>query len=41
VDALDARGRLAGPSAAAARPEVPKAFAKQAMQEAGVPTPAG
>jgi phosphoribosylamine--glycine ligase len=39
VDALDARGRLAfGPSAAAARLEGSKAFAKQAMEEAGVPT---
>jgi phosphoribosylamine---glycine ligase len=39
VDALDARGRLAfGPSAAAARLEGSKAFAKQAMDEAGVPT---
>ena len=39
VDALDARGHLAfGPSAAAARLEGSKAFAKQAMEEAGVPT---
>jgi phosphoribosylamine---glycine ligase len=39
VDALDARGRLVfGPSAAAARLEGSKAFAKQAMDEAGVPT---
>ncbi len=39
VDALDARGHLAfGPSAAAARLEGSKAFAKQAMVEAGVPT---
>jgi phosphoribosylamine--glycine ligase len=39
VDALDARGRLAfGPSAAAAQLEGSKAFAKQAMEEAGVPT---
>jgi len=39
VDALNARGRLAfGPSAAAARLEGSKAFAKQAMEEAGVPT---
>jgi phosphoribosylamine--glycine ligase len=39
VDALDARGRLAfGPSAAAARLEGSKAFAKQAMDESGVPT---
>jgi phosphoribosylamine---glycine ligase len=39
VDALDRRGRLAfGPTAAAARLESSKAFAKQAMEEAGVPT---
>ncbi|HWY18287.1 MAG TPA: phosphoribosylamine--glycine ligase [Solirubrobacteraceae bacterium] len=39
VDALDARGHLAfGPSAAAAQLEGSKAFAKQAMAEAGVPT---
>ncbi|HWY91165.1 MAG TPA: phosphoribosylamine--glycine ligase [Solirubrobacteraceae bacterium] len=39
VDALDARGHLAfGPSAAAARLEGSKAFAKQVMEEAGVPT---
>ncbi len=39
VDALDARGRLVfGPTAAAARLEGSKAFAKQAMEEAGVPT---
>jgi phosphoribosylamine--glycine ligase len=39
VDALDARGHLAfGPSAAAACLEGSKAFAKQAMEEAGVPT---
>ncbi len=39
VDALDVRGRLAfGPSAAAARLEGSKAFAKRAMEEAGVPT---
>jgi phosphoribosylamine--glycine ligase len=39
VDALDARGHLVfGPSAAAARLEGSKAFAKQAMAEAGVPT---
>jgi phosphoribosylamine---glycine ligase len=39
VDALDARGHLAfGPSAAAARLEGSKAFAKQAMEQAGVPT---
>jgi phosphoribosylamine---glycine ligase len=39
VDELDRRGRLAfGPSAAAARLEGSKAFAKQAMEEAGVPT---
>ena len=39
VDALDVRGRFAfGPSAAAARLEGSKAFAKQAMEEAGVPT---
>jgi phosphoribosylamine--glycine ligase len=39
VDALDARGHLAfGPSAAAAQLEGSKAFAKQAMEEAGVPT---
>jgi phosphoribosylamine--glycine ligase len=39
VDALDARGHLAfGPSAEAARLEGSKAFAKQAMEEAGVPT---
>jgi phosphoribosylamine---glycine ligase len=39
VDALDSRGHLAfGPSAAAARLEGSKAFAKQAMEEARVPT---
>jgi phosphoribosylamine---glycine ligase len=39
VDALDRRGRMAfGPSAAAARLEGSKAFAKQAMDDAGVPT---
>jgi phosphoribosylamine---glycine ligase len=39
VDALEARGHLVfGPSAAAAELEGSKAFAKQAMQEAGVPT---
>ncbi len=39
VDALDSRGRLAfGPTAAAARLESSKAFAKQVMEEAGVPT---
>jgi phosphoribosylamine--glycine ligase len=39
VDALDARGHLVfGPCAAAARLESSKAFAKQAMEEAGVPT---
>ncbi|MFI5005630.1 MAG: phosphoribosylamine--glycine ligase [Solirubrobacterales bacterium] len=39
VDELDRRGRLAfGPSAAAARLESSKAFAKQVMEEAGVPT---
>jgi phosphoribosylamine---glycine ligase len=39
VDALDRRGHLAfGPSAAAARLESSKAFAKQLMEEAGVPT---
>jgi phosphoribosylamine---glycine ligase len=39
VDALDRRGHLAfGPTAAAARLESSKAFAKQAMEEAGVPT---
>jgi phosphoribosylamine---glycine ligase len=39
VDALDARGHLAfGPSAAAARLEGSKAFAKRAMEQAGVPT---
>ena len=39
VDELDARGRLAfGPSAAAARLEGSKAFAKQAMEEAEIPT---
>ncbi len=39
VDALDARGHLAfGPSAAAAQLEGSKAFAKQAMEQAGVPT---
>ncbi|HVR04697.1 MAG TPA: phosphoribosylamine--glycine ligase [Solirubrobacteraceae bacterium] len=39
VDELDRRGRLAfGPTAAAARLEGSKAFAKQAMEEAGVPT---
>jgi phosphoribosylamine--glycine ligase len=39
VDALDARGHLAfGPTAAAARLEGSKAFAKQAMEESGVPT---
>lgn len=39
VDALDARGHLAfGPSAAAAQLEGSKAFAKHAMEQAGVPT---
>ena len=39
VDALAARGHLAfGPSAAAAMLEGSKAFAKEAMEEAGVPT---
>jgi phosphoribosylamine---glycine ligase len=39
VDALDARGHMAfGPCAAAARLEGSKAYAKQAMEEAGVPT---
>ncbi len=39
VDALAARGHAAfGPSAAAARLEGSKAFAKQAMEQAGVPT---
>ncbi len=39
VDALAARGRAAfGPSAAAARLEGSKAFAKEAMVQAGVPT---
>ena len=39
VDALDRRGHLVfGPCAAAARLESSKAFAKQAMEEAGVPT---
>jgi phosphoribosylamine---glycine ligase len=39
VDALDGRGHLAfGPCAAAARLESSKAFAKQAMEEAHVPT---
>ncbi len=39
VDALVARGHLAfGPSAAAAMLEGSKAFAKEAMEEAGVPT---
>ena len=39
VDELDRRGRFAfGPTAAAARLEGSKAFAKQAMEEAGVPT---
>jgi phosphoribosylamine--glycine ligase len=39
ADALDARGHLVfGPSAAAACLEGSKAFAKQAMDEAGVPT---
>ncbi|HEV2998213.1 MAG TPA: phosphoribosylamine--glycine ligase, partial [Solirubrobacteraceae bacterium] len=39
VDALAERGRPAfGPSAAAARLEGSKAFAKEAMEEAGVPT---
>jgi phosphoribosylamine---glycine ligase len=39
VDALDARGHLAfGPSAAAAELEGSKAFAKHAMEQAGVPT---
>jgi phosphoribosylamine---glycine ligase len=39
VDELDRRGRLAfGPSAAAARLESSKAFAKQIMEQAGVPT---
>jgi phosphoribosylamine--glycine ligase len=41
VDELAARGRPAfGPTAAAARLEGSKAFAKQAMEEAGVPTAA-
>jgi phosphoribosylamine--glycine ligase len=41
VDALDGRGRLVfGPCAGAARLEGSKAFAKQAMEEAGVPTAA-
>jgi phosphoribosylamine--glycine ligase len=39
ADALAARGRTAfGPSAAAAQLEGSKAYAKQAMEEAGVPT---
>jgi phosphoribosylamine--glycine ligase len=39
VDVLAARGHLAfGPSAAAARLESSKAFAKEMMEEAGVPT---
>jgi phosphoribosylamine--glycine ligase len=39
VDKLDRRGHLAfGPTAAAARLESSKAFAKQIMEEAGVPT---
>jgi phosphoribosylamine--glycine ligase len=39
IDALDARGHLAfGPSAAAAQLESSKAYAKLAMEEAGVPT---
>ncbi|HEY7951855.1 MAG TPA: phosphoribosylamine--glycine ligase [Solirubrobacteraceae bacterium] len=39
VDALAARGHLAfGPSAAAAKLEGSKAFAKEAMEQAGVPT---
>jgi phosphoribosylamine--glycine ligase len=39
IDALDARGHLAfGPSAAAAQLEGSKAYAKQVMEEAGVPT---
>ena len=39
VDALAARGHAAfGPSAAAARLEGSKAYAKQAMEDAGVPT---
>jgi phosphoribosylamine---glycine ligase len=39
VDALDSRGHFAfGPSAAAARLESSKTFAKQIMEEAGVPT---
>src|ERR1700704_5245806 len=39
VDALAARGHLAfGPSAAAAMLEGSKAFAKEAMEQAGVPT---
>jgi phosphoribosylamine--glycine ligase len=39
VDALSGRGRAAfGPSAAAAQLEGSKAFAKQAMEQAGVPT---
>jgi len=39
VDALQARGRAAfGPSAAAARLEGSKAFAKEVMRRAGVPT---
>ena len=41
VDALAERGRLAfGPSAASAELEGSKAFAKQAMEQAGVPTAA-
>ncbi|MHB1468863.1 MAG: phosphoribosylamine--glycine ligase [Solirubrobacteraceae bacterium] len=41
VDALSAAGHAAfGPTAAAARLEGSKAFAKQAMEEAGVPTAA-
>ena len=41
VDALEAEGRAAfGPSAAAARLEGSKAFAKEIMREAGVPTAA-
>ncbi len=39
VDELEGRGRLAfGPSAAAARLEGSKAFAKEVMEQAGVPT---
>jgi phosphoribosylamine--glycine ligase len=39
VDELDRRGRLVfGPTAAAARLESSKAFAKEVMEEAGVPT---